>query len=148
MNLEMGKQESITRKSFIQLGTSLFIGLGGWLWYRLSGYQTGRDENVEFRHNPDIPMGISYFGKYYLFRNETSVRAFSTSCTHAGCRIGQSNGTVLQCGCHGSQFDAQSGKPTKGPAFKTLTEFKCKFDSSANQWVVTLHPAENETIQS
>lgn len=144
----MGKQESITRKSFIQLGTGLFVGLGTWFWYRLSGYQTDREENMEFRHNQDIPIGISYFGKYYLYRNDSSVRAFSTSCTHAGCRLGKSTGTVLYCGCHGSQFDAASGNPLKGPAFKQLQEYECKFDQSTAQWVIRLHPDENETSNS
>lgn len=145
MNVEMRKHKPITRKTFIQMGSGLFVGLGAWIWYKLSGFQTEREENLEYRHNQDIPMGISYFGKYYLYRNESGVRAFSTTCTHAGCRIGKSTGTVLHCSCHGSQFDAESGKPTKGPAFKTLQEFECKFDEKAEQWVVKLHQVENGT---
>ncbi|MFY9153534.1 MAG: Rieske (2Fe-2S) protein [Prolixibacteraceae bacterium] len=144
----MGKHKPITRKSFIQLVINLFIGLVTWFWYRLSGFQTERAENLEFRHNQDIPLGISYFGKYYIYRTESSVRAFSTSCTHAGCRIGKSTGAILHCSCHGSQFDAASGNPLKGPAFKQLQEYNCQFDQSSGQWVVRLHQDEKRIKKS
>jgi len=134
----MSKQKSISRNAFIRIVTGLILGLVGWIWYRLSGFQTERENSSEFRHGSDIPMGISYFEKYYLIRTEKSVRAFSTTCTHAGCRIGKGNGNSLQCNCHGSRFDAETGKPLKGPAIKPLQEFECRFDEKNGQWVVTM----------
>ncbi|WP_330176880.1 Rieske (2Fe-2S) protein [Streptomyces sp. NBC_01498] len=47
-------------------------------------------------------------------------KAFSATCTHAGCVVGDiSNGTIT-CPCHGSQFDAADGSVKKGPASKPL----------------------------
>ncbi len=84
-------------------------------------------------------MGISFFEKYYLYRTDNSIRAFLTKCTHAGCRIGANTGNLLQCNCHGSQFDAKTGNPLKGPAIKPLQEIECQFDEKSGQWVVRLH---------
>ena len=134
---EMGKQKRYSRKSFIWWIGVLSLGFGGWILYRLTGFQTEREGNREFRHEKDILLGISYFGKYYLIRTENSVRAFSTVCTHAGCRIGIGNGSTLQCGCHGSQFDAETGKPIKGPAIKKLKELECVMDNKTGKWVVS-----------
>lgn len=144
----MSKQKTISRNAFIRIVTGLILGLVAWIWYRLSGFQTERESRMEFRHGNDIPLGVSYFEKYYLIRTENSLKAFSTTCTHAGCRIGKGNENTLQCNCHGSRFDAETGKPLKGPAIKSLQEFECRFDEKTAQWVVRLHPVLGKLSQS
>jgi len=146
MASRMIKQKKITRNSFIQLATGLILGLVAWIWYKLTNFQTKQENSLEFRHGQDIPLGISYFEKYYIFRTDLSVRAFLTKCTHAGCRIGASTGNVLQCNCHGSQFEAKTGKALKGPALKPLQEIECRFDQGTGQWVVRLHTKSIKTI--
>jgi Rieske Fe-S protein len=144
----MGKQKSISRNLFLRIFTGLILGLVAWIWYNLTNFQAERENSLEFRHGQDIPMGISYFEKYYLYRTDNSVRAFLTKCTHAGCRIGAKTGTVLQCNCHGSQFDAGTGKPVKGPAIKPLHEIECRFDEKNGQWVVRMQPVVSKSSQS
>lgn len=146
MELSMNKQKVISRKSFFQIVTGVILGLVAWVWYNLTNFQTEFENRMEFRHSQDIPMGISFFDMYYICRNDQSIRAFSTKCTHAGCRIGTNTGTVLQCNCHGSQFDAKTGKPLKGPAIKPLQEIECQFDEVKGQWVVRLKPLNPETV--
>lgn len=141
----MRKQKTISRKLFIQSGTGLVFGLAGLIWYKLAGFQSERDNRLEFIHE-QIPMGISHFGKYYLFRNDQSVKAFLTQCTHAGCRIGMGSGNMLQCNCHGSQFEASTGNPIKGPAMEPLQQIECRLDEVKGQWVVSLHPYSPEMI--
>ncbi len=51
-----------------------------------------------------------------------SLKAYSTICTHAGCAINKLSGTTLVCPCHGSQFDAVSGKVVQAPATEPLSE--------------------------
>ncbi|MFD5587077.1 Rieske (2Fe-2S) protein [Streptomyces sp. NPDC058733] len=51
-----------------------------------------------------------------------TLKAFSTICTHAGCPIAQLEGTRLTCNCHGSQFDATTGKVLRSPATEPLKE--------------------------
>ena len=55
------------------------------------------------------------------------VTAFSSVCTHQGCKVGGRDG-VLQCPCHGSEFSISTGSPTTGPATTALAEVKVAID--------------------
>ncbi|WP_433449513.1 Rieske (2Fe-2S) protein [Streptomyces sp. CA-142005] len=55
-----------------------------------------------------------------------ALKAYSTICTHAGCPINKLQGTTLICPCHGSQFDAVTGKVVESPATEPLTELSVK----------------------
>ena len=134
----MDKQTLLSRNSFLKLITGLGTGLFLWTWYRLGESQELQESQVEFRHSVDIPLGVNHFGKYYLYRKGDTVLAFSTTCTHAGCRIGKAGNDILRCGCHGSRFEAATGKPMQGPALHPLQQLDCRFDSNNNQWVVKL----------
>lgn len=136
----MEKQKRISRKIFLRWTAGLSFGFAVWVWHRIANFQTERERRIEFGHSQDIPLGISYFGKYYISRTEKSVRAFSTTCTHAGCRIGKGDLNTLQCHCHGSRFEGETGKPIKGPAIKPLQELECRFDTKSDQWIVRYQP--------
>jgi len=138
MIASMDKQAKLSRKSFFKILAGLATGLLLWFWYRLSNYQTGESNLSEFTHPADIPPGVSHFGKYYIFRGGETVVAFSTVCTHAGCRLGKTHSSVLQCSCHGSQFDAPTGRSLKGPANRPLQRLDCQLDEDTNQWVVKM----------
>lgn len=58
-----------------------------------------------------------------------SVVCFSAVCTHAGCTV-QVQGTQLDCPCHGSQFDALTGKVLQGPASTPLAAVPVKISGS------------------
>jgi nitrite reductase/ring-hydroxylating ferredoxin subunit len=47
------------------------------------------------------------------------VSGFGATCTHAGCEVGWSGGTLV-CPCHGAEFDSRTGAPTRGPAREPL----------------------------
>src|SRR3954470_19976334 len=49
-----------------------------------------------------------------------AVHAVSATCTHQGCTVGAPEGGVVGCPCHGSQFDAVTGKVLRGPATRSL----------------------------
>ncbi|MER5473446.1 Rieske 2Fe-2S domain-containing protein [Streptomyces sp. NPDC002685] len=51
-----------------------------------------------------------------------SLKAFSSICTHAGCAINKLEGMTLVCPCHGSEFDAATGKVLRAPATVPLHE--------------------------
>jgi len=130
----------ISRKTFFRLLSGVTLGLFVWIWQSLSRFQEEKENSAEYRHGKELPMGVSFFEGYYIIRTKDLVRAFSTTCTHAGCRIGKSNDTVLQCNCHGSRFEAETGKALRGPAIKPLSELDCRFDVTTEQWVVRLRP--------
>jgi Rieske Fe-S protein len=47
--------------------------------------------------------------------SDTAVVAFSAKCTHQGCTV-EPDGAKLACPCHGSVYDATTGKVLRGPA--------------------------------
>jgi len=57
-----------------------------------------------------------------------SLKAYSTICTHGGCPINKLSGTTLVCPCHGSRFDATTGKVLQSPASVPLTELSVEIE--------------------
>jgi Rieske Fe-S protein len=80
----------------------------------------------------DIPVGESMTTKtadgqeIVVSRpTETTAAAFSAICTHQGCTV-KAAGAVLNCPCHGSEFDALTGAVKKGPATSPLPAVNVK----------------------
>ncbi|MFI1951734.1 ubiquinol-cytochrome c reductase iron-sulfur subunit [Streptomyces xinghaiensis] len=51
---------------------------------------------------------------------EDEYKAFSAVCTHQRCVLSAVEGTGADCACHGSRFDAETGRALRGPATKAL----------------------------
>jgi Rieske Fe-S protein len=51
-----------------------------------------------------------------LTRKGTEIHAFSAVCTHQGCRVDKVSDGIIDCPCHGSRFDATTGRVVGGPA--------------------------------
>jgi nitrite reductase/ring-hydroxylating ferredoxin subunit len=57
-----------------------------------------------------------------VFRTGTDAAVcFSATCTHMGCTVNP-DGTKFVCPCHGSEFDAKTGKVIAGPAPRPLPQ--------------------------
>ncbi|MDN5899083.1 MAG: Rieske (2Fe-2S) protein [Brachybacterium sp.] len=48
--------------------------------------------------------------------------AYSGYCTHNGCALRQEEEAELDCPCHGSRFDAETGEVLRGPATRQLPD--------------------------
>ncbi len=55
--------------------------------------------------------------------------AFSAICTHMGCTVAP-EGKRLLCPCHGSTFDAFTGKNLSGPAPSPLEKVSVRLNGS------------------
>jgi Rieske Fe-S protein len=56
-----------------------------------------------------------------LTRGSTGpVHAFSAVCTHQGCLVNQVSDGTIDCPCHGSRFNAETGAVVAGPAPRPL----------------------------
>lgn len=55
-------------------------------------------------------------------------KAFSAACPHKGCAVGSPREGIMTCPCHGSEFDAVSGKCLKGPADAPLAAYPVKVE--------------------
>ena len=53
------------------------------------------------------------------------VVAFSAICTHQGCTVAPGD-KILQCPCHGSQYDPATGKVVRGPAPRALSPIQVR----------------------
>ena len=58
-----------------------------------------------------------------------SLRAFSAKCTHRGCTVNLPQKGVMECPCHGAQYD-QDGALLKGPAKEPLKEYSVSLDKN------------------
>lgn len=59
---------------------------------------------------------------------EGQVVGFSAVCTHQGCTVAP-DGAELVCPCHGSVFEAATGKNVSGPAPRPLDTFTVRVDN-------------------
>ena len=82
----------------------------------------------------DVPVGgavsaKSPDGKPVIIAQPTkgSVVGFSAICTHMGCTVAPA-GKQLDCPCHGSVYDAATGKNLSGPAPRPLAPFPVHLD--------------------
>ncbi len=58
--------------------------------------------------------------------------AVPDECTHAGCSLsdGTLDGKLIECPCHGSQFDVRTGEVVSAPAYEPLTIYSVKVEGS------------------
>jgi nitrite reductase/ring-hydroxylating ferredoxin subunit len=47
-------------------------------------------------------------------------KAFSAVCTHQGCVVADVAGGTINCGCHGSKYNIETGAVVNGPATQPL----------------------------
>jgi Rieske Fe-S protein len=58
-------------------------------------------------------------------------KAFSSTCTHAGCQVKDVSGGTINCPCHGSKFAVADGSVKGGPAPKPLPAVKITIDGDS-----------------
>ncbi len=59
---------------------------------------------------------------------EGEFKAFTAVCTHQGCTVASVADGTINCDCHGSQFSAESGEVTGGPAPSPLAAISVKVE--------------------
>ncbi len=59
---------------------------------------------------------------------EGDLHGFDDTCTHQQCSLaeGELDGTIVECACHGSQFDVITGEAVNGPAVDPVDVFQMK----------------------
>ncbi|MDQ0094482.1 QcrA and Rieske domain-containing protein [Paeniglutamicibacter psychrophenolicus] len=66
---------------------------------------------------------------YLLYRpDEATVLAYTSVCTHQGCKVGTGSGEAFKCPCHGSEYSKLDGSVIQGPAPKSLARFATEVD--------------------
>lgn len=57
--------------------------------------------------------------------------AFSATCTHQGCAVGEVADGTINCPCHGSTFGVADGAVVTGPAVTALPERRVRVDGGS-----------------
>ena len=93
-------------------------------------------QEPETVHLPaDLPEGLSVAGPVLIHRDPSGgLRAFSSRCTHLGCRLDRIQGDEAVCPCHGSRFHPD-GSVAQGPAARPLAPAKLEPDGSSGGWI-------------
>lgn len=81
----------------------------------------------------EVPEGeVTAFGvgerQVAVANVEGDLHAFDDTCTHMQCSLaeGELDGTIIECPCHGSQFDITSGEVVNGPATEPIDVFEAR----------------------
>ncbi len=83
----------------------------------------------------NLSEGITFLDKVIIRKNGENITAFSSSCTHLGCKINSENENELICPCHGSKFSFD-GNPLVGPAVKPLKQLEIRKDKKSGEVIV------------
>ena len=56
--------------------------------------------------------------------------AFNEECTHSGCGLsdGDLDGNIIQCPCHGAEFDIRTGEVISPPAVEPLKTYQVRIE--------------------
>jgi len=98
--------------------------------------EASRTQQREIRVAGNLREGVTFFEGFYFFSGKNVLRAFSSTCTHAGCTLTREENGAIICPCHGSRFEASTGSVLNGPAQKPLSRIKYKTDAQSNELVV------------
>ena len=136
--METGK--TFSRKAFLRL--SVFTVTAGFivLWQMLTSRQKQlSEEPVINKFNVSkLGTGIFLFDKFIVIKSVASLKVFSNKCTHAGCRINRETDGQLICPCHGSKYDAATGKVLQGPAGLSLPQIPFSTDLKTGEIIVKI----------
>jgi Rieske Fe-S protein len=72
----------------------------------------------------DVPVGGGVIvGAVVVTQpSDGEFKAFSSTCTHQGCRVSSVSAEAITCACHGSSFSVGDGSVLTGPATAPLPE--------------------------
>lgn len=70
---------------------------------------------------------------------EGDLHAFDDLCSHQQCSLaeGDLDGAIVECPCHGSQFDVTSGEAVQGPATDPVDVFEVREQDGDLQVLLT-----------
>ncbi len=88
---------------------------------------------------PLSSSGVIIQKDFVLFERHGKCWALSRRCTHLGCTLNYHEADdLLECPCHQSRFQIDSGKVIKGPAKRSLTLFQVEKSAKGSGYVVTI----------
>jgi len=137
---ELDTDRFINRKTFLRLASFGAVAAFVALWSTMTGKSKQLSEQpVISRINAaKLGTGIFLFDKYIIVKSASTLKVFSNKCTHAGCRINKEMDGQLVCPCHGSRYDASTGKVLQGPAGLPLSTIPFITDAKTGEITIKI----------
>lgn len=134
----MNTGKYINRRLFLKFASFTLAAASLSIWRKLILRQQKLDEEPAISRINVLSRGtgIFFFDKYILVKTDNGIQVFSNRCTHAGCLINKENGGQLVCPCHGSRFDASTGKVLQGPAGMALRPIPFSYANETGEIVL------------
>jgi Rieske Fe-S protein len=118
--------DRILRRKFVKSILAAVIFPVGWLLNKaVEKHRQISSGNKKVVIEDKISNGITFYENLIIIKDNDSIKIFSSSCSHLGCKINKVHGSELVCPCHGSRYDL-TGKAVKGPAQKSLKFLRFK----------------------
>jgi Rieske Fe-S protein len=123
---------NLTRREFCVKSTGGLLGIALGLKHNVSA-QTTHELTIDLTQTANSALLTVGSAMYAVMPStnitiivvrisSTQVAAFSSVCTHLGCKVNLPTGGVVTCPCHGSQFTT-TGIVTLGPALTNLSPY-------------------------
>lgn len=113
------RQKNNSRRKFLT-----FLGLLAFLYpvLKFAGFKIPRKPTYVKINKPVTSSGFLVTTEFILFDRENKCWALSRKCTHLGCKLNyHEDNDILECPCHQSRFNVETGEVVQGPARKALT---------------------------
>jgi Rieske Fe-S protein len=130
----------INRKEFIRLIVLAVAAAFIAVWYLLAKRQK-QLSTVPVISRVDtskLGSGIFFFDNFILVKSSKDLKVLSNLCTHAGCKINRETNGQLICPCHGSRYEAATGKVLQGPALLSLPQIPYSIDDKTGEIIVKI----------
>jgi Rieske Fe-S protein len=127
--------QSYSRRQYLS-----FLGLLAFLYPILQfvGFKIPKKPVYININKPITVPGFLISTDFILFDRENNCWALSRKCTHLGCKLNyHEDKDILECPCHQSRFNVETGKAIKGPAEKPLTFLSVEKREDEPFYVVT-----------
>jgi len=136
----LDKARLLNRKAFLRLATSAVAAAFIIIWYLITGRQKQLSETpvVNRIDTAKLGTGIFIFDNFILVKSDNGVKVFSNRCTHAGCRINHEINGELVCPCHGSKYEAATGRVIQGPADHSLPQIPLEIDEKTGEIIIKI----------
>jgi Rieske Fe-S protein len=127
--------QSYSRRKYLS-----FLGLLAFLYpiIQFVGFKIPKKPIYININKPIAATGFLLSTDFILFDRENNCWALSRKCTHLGCKLNyHEDKDILECPCHQSRFNVETGKAIKGPAEEPLTFLSVEKREDEPFYVVT-----------
>jgi len=129
------QEKSYSRRTYLS-----FLGALAFLYplLQFAGFKIPKKPNYININKPVTLSGYLLTTEFILFDRDDKCWALSRKCTHLGCKLNyHEDRDILECPCHQSRFNVETGQVMKGPAQKPLTFLPVEKRQDEPLYVVT-----------